>query len=62
VCVRLPLRPTRRGLRPKPIFRVVPRPHRTLPSSIRNRKASEKVAIPDTNTIVCTFLLDGVSL
>lgn len=25
-------------------------------------KGSEKDTIPDTNTIVCTFLLDGVSL
>ena len=34
----------------------------TLPHPIRKYKASEKETIPDTNTIVCTFLLDGVSL
>ena len=34
----------------------------TLPVPLRRIKASEKVSIPDTNTIVCTFLLDGVSL
>lgn len=37
-------------------------PGPTLSHPIRTVKASEKVTIPDTNTIVCTFLLDGVSL
>ena len=46
----------------RPNFPGLSPPAATLPASLRKIKASEKVAIPDTNTIVCTFLLDGVSL
>ena len=52
----------RRPFRSDPIFLASPLPTPTLPSSNGTIKASEKISIPDTNTIVCTFLLDGVSL
>ena len=46
----------------RPNFPGLSPPAATLPASLRKIKASEKETIPDTNTIVCTFLLDGVSL
>lgn len=46
----------------EPYFRVTPLPWGTLLFLSRLVKESEKETIPDTNTIVCTFLLDGVSL
>lgn len=50
------------GFLSNPFFPVFPLAAATLPASLRKIKASEKGSIPDTNTIVCTFLLDGVSL
>ena len=57
-----PSHDTVRGFLSNPISQPAPSPFPTLPSFIRKVKASEKATIPDTNTIVCTFLLDGVSL